>query len=244
MKAGTMTSLMELQERVWECNMALFTKGLVIYTFGNVSGFDKDRGIVAIKPSGVPYRDLTKEHIVLIDLDSNIVKGNLSPSSDTTTHLALYRTFPQIGGIAHTHSPYATAWSQAKKAIPCFGTTHADYVEGDILCTQDLTEDQIRGEYELETGNQIIKALSRYSPTQTQMILVGGHAPFTWGENPEKALQNSVLLEEIAKLALLTLNVNPDATSISKTLISKHYQRKHGSRAYYGQNTELQRRSR
>jgi L-ribulose-5-phosphate 4-epimerase len=227
--------LKELRKRVYNCNMELYNKGLVVETFGNVSGIDRSKGILAIKPSGVSYKELKIENIVLVDLNNNIEEGNLNPSSDTKTHIVLYKAFPQIGGIVHTHSTFATAWAQAKKGIPCLGTTQADYVQGEIPCTDELSKEQIDGDYEIETGNQIVKRLKNLPAEQIQMILVAGHAPFTWGKDPEEALHNSILLEEIAKISLFTMTINPCSSSLSSSLLKKHYTRKHGRDAYYGQ---------
>lgn len=229
-------SLKELKEQVYNCNMQLYDKGLVIKTFGNVSGIDRSKGVLAIKPSGIPYSELKAEDIVLVDLDYKIVDSKLKPSSDTKTHIVLYKAFPNIGGIAHTHSIFATAWSQAKMPIPCFGTTHADHIQGEIPCTKDISKEQIEEDYEIETGNQIVKQLKGYSYEQVQMILVSSHGPFTWGKNSEEALDNSVMIEGIAKIALLTININPISKPITKALLNKHYIRKNGSKAYYGQN--------
>ena len=228
----------ELKERVWRCNLELVNHNLVIHTFGNVSGIDRKESVVAIKPSGIPYNKLKKDDIVLVDLNNKIVQGELKPSSDTKTHTLLYKTFPQIGGIVHTHSTYATAWAQAKKPIPCLGTTQADSIQGEIPCTDELTREQIKGDYEIETGNQIIKKLSNISPIEVQMILVSGHAPFTWGKTPEEAVVNTIILEEIAKNTLFTLNINPNVESLNKFLLDKHYLRKHGKNSYYGQNNK------
>ena len=230
-----MMSFKELKERVYEANMELPRRNLVIYTFGNVSGIDRERGIFAIKPSGVPYGELTPDSIVLVDMDNNIVEGNFKPSSDTKTHTVLYRHFPTIGGIVHTHSTYATAWAQAKRPIPCFGTTHADHVPGDIPCTRDMTDVEIHGDYETETGNMILDCFRELLYEEVEMVLVACHGPFTWGETPEKAVYNSVVLEELAKTALHTILLNPSAEAIQKTLLDRHFYRKHGSDAYYGQ---------
>lgn len=226
----------ELKDIVLKCNLDLVKNNLVVHTFGNASGFDKERGVVAIKPSGVPYDKLAKDDIVIVDLDNKIVEGKLNPSSDTKTHTLLYKTYPELGGVVHTHSTYATAWAQARKPIPCMGTTHADYVQGEIPCTGELTEEQIKGDYELETGNQIIQRLSNMSPLKVGMILVSGHAPFTWGVTPEEAVTNMILLEEIARMAYITLGIDPKAMPLNKNLLDKHYLRKHGDKAYYGQN--------
>lgn len=227
--------LKELKERVCKCNAELLDNKLVVQTFGNVSGIDREKGVVAIKPSGVPFCELKADDIVLLDLDNNVIEGTLNPSSDAKTHIVLYKNYPKIGGVVHTHSTYATAWAQAKKAIPCFGTTHADYVQGEIPCTEDLSMKQIEGDYETETGNQIVKRLLRLRYEHVQMILVASHGPFTWGENPEQALGNSILLEEIARIALGTINIKPTTNPINEVLLNKHFNRKHGPNRYYGQ---------
>lgn len=230
-----MYSYKELRTQVWEANMELPGKNLVIYTFGNVSGIDREHGIIAIKPSGVPYEELKPENIVLVDMDNNVVDSGYNPSSDTKTHLVLYKNFPKIGGVAHTHSTYATAWAQAQKPIPCLGTTHADYVCGDIPCTGLITDEQIRGDYEEETGKLIVEWFRNLSYETVPMALVAAHGPFTWGESPEEAVHNSVILEELAKMAFFTVSINNSVTGIDKTLIDKHFFRKHGNNAYYGQ---------
>jgi L-ribulose-5-phosphate 4-epimerase len=230
-----MSSIKTLQKRVCEANLELVRKNLVIYSFGNVSGIDRGKGIVAIKPSGVPYEKLTPEMIVLVDLDNNIVQGELRPSSDTRTHIELYKNFLEIGGVVHTHSPYATAWAQAKKAIPCLGTTHADYCPGEIPFTAVISDKAIAGDYELETGKQIIRTFEKYSYQETPMVLVASHGPFTWGTTPEEAVSNSVILEYLAMVALHTISINPEVEAIKESLIKKHYGRKHGKNAYYGQ---------
>ncbi len=230
-----MGSMKELKEQVWQGNMDLFRKNLVVHTFGNVSGIDRVENIIAIKPSGIPYPELTPDKIVLVDLESRIVDSKYKPSSDTKSHLVLYKAFSHIGGIVHTHSPYATAWAQANKSIPCLGTTHADHVQGDIPCTAKLTDKQIKGDYETETANQIVKRFSNISPDEVQMVLVAGHGPFTWGKTTEQAVYNSVMLEEIAKIGLWTLMINADVAVIKKSLMDKHYLRKHGKDSYYGQ---------
>lgn len=230
-----MYSLTELKRRVWKCNMQLSKRDLVIQTFGNVSGIDRERGIIAIKPSGVPYSELTPDKIVLVDLKNNVVDGSYKPSSDTKTHLTLYKSFSQIRGIVHTHSPYATAWAQAKKPIPCLGTTHADYVQGEIPCTDELSDEQIKSDYEIETGVQIVKRFDNMSAEEVEMVLVANHGPFTWGKTPEDAVSNTIILEEIAKIAFYTIVINPNVENIKKTLLDKHYLRKHGENAYYGQ---------
>ncbi len=232
-----MSSLSQLRERVHEANRELPRRGLVLYTFGNASGIDRERGVFVIKPSGMSYENLTPEKMVVLDMDCRVVEGSLNPSSDTKTHAVLYRAFPNIGGVVHTHSPFATAWAQAMRSIPCFGTTHADHVPGEIPCTSVMSANQIRGEYEEETGNQILACFRdrKLSPGDVEMVLVAGHGPFTWGETPETAVYNSVVLEEMAKLALYTLTINPECGPLRKALIEKHYQRKHGPGAYYGQ---------
>jgi L-ribulose-5-phosphate 4-epimerase len=219
-----MSSLKELKERVWRCNR-----------FGNVSGIDRERGLIAIKPSGVMYDDLTVENIVIVDLDDKVVEGKLRPSSDTKTHTELYRSFPEIGGIVHTHSTYAVAWAQAMKPIPIMGTTHADLLGTDVPCTELMSDEMIQGDYEKETGKQIVNTFAARSYKEIPMVLVAGHGPFTWGESPEKALYHSQMLEELAKMALLTLQINPSTPRLKKTLIDKHFKRKHGPDSYYGQ---------
>lgn len=215
--------------------MELPRQGLVIYTFGNASAIDRNEGIIAIKPSGVSYDVLKPEDMVIVDLNGKIVEGELNPSSDTKTHLVLYNHFPEIGGVAHTHSTYAVAWAQAAKSIPIFGTTHADHLHLDIPCTSFMTKEMIEGDYEVETGNQILKTFQNISCEEVEMVLVAGHGPFTWGRTPEKAVYNSVVLEELAKMALFTLQINPEVSKLDEALVQKHYQRKHGSNAYYGQ---------
>jgi L-ribulose-5-phosphate 4-epimerase len=230
-----MISNKELREKVWEANMELPKRNLVLYTFGNVSGIDREKGIIAIKPSGVPYEELTPEKIVLLDMECRTVDSEYNPSSDMKTHIALYKAFVEIGGVVHTHSTYATAWAQAQKQIPCLGTTHADYVYGGIPCTEIISDEQINGDYEEETGYQIINAFKSISYRDVPMVLVAAHGPFTWGKNPAKAVYNSVVLEELAQIAFFTLSINPDASPLKKSLLDKHFYRKHGKNAYYGQ---------
>ncbi|MFH0258259.1 L-ribulose-5-phosphate 4-epimerase [Vibrio rumoiensis] len=227
--------LPELREQVWRANMDLQVHNLVTFTWGNVSGIDRDTGLVAIKPSGVAYEDLSPENMVLVDLDGNVVQGDLKPSSDTATHLALYRAFKDIGGIVHTHSSYATSWAQAGAAIPAFGTTHADYFYGNIPCARALTEQEIKNEYELNTGKVIIETIGDSDPMAIPGILVREHAPFTWGTDPHNAVHNAVVVEEVAKMAYRTITINPSTLPIPQTLLDKHYLRKHGKDAYYGQ---------
>ncbi len=232
-----MVSIKQLKESVFKANIELNKHDLVVYTFGNVSGIDRERGVVAIKPSGVSYEELTPEMIVIVDLDNNIIEGDLRPSSDTKTHLVLYKNFPEIGGVVHTHSPFATSWAQAHKPIPCFGTTHADYVPGEIPCTDIMSDEQIKRDYERETGNQIIETFKNYNYEITPMVIIASHGPYTWGTSPEKAVYHSVILEYLAKMALNTVNINPNISPVKDTLIDKHFQRKHGTNAYYGQDT-------
>ncbi|MBW7458317.1 L-ribulose-5-phosphate 4-epimerase [Paenibacillus sepulcri] len=226
-----------LRQAVWEANMELPQYGLVTFTWGNVSGIDRERGLVAIKPSGVPYDELKPEQIVIVDLEGNVVEGNLRPSSDTPTHVALYRAFDGIGGIVHTHSPWATSWAQAGRPIPALGTTHADYFYGEIPCTRPMTEAEIQGAYELETGNVIIETFTQgdIDPNQVPAALVYSHAPFCWGKDPHNAVHNAVVVEEAAKMALHTFQLNPNIQPMDQHLLDRHYLRKHGKNAYYGQ---------
>ena len=227
-----------LKEQVYEANMEIPKEELAIVTFGNVSGVDRAAGVVAIKPSGVPYHRLKVEDIVIVDLDNVLVEGNMRPSSDTKTHTLLYRNFPGIGGVCHTHSTYAVAWAQAIKPIPNLGTTHADHLTAAIPVTEVMSDDMIQRDYELETGNQILNLFQEkeLSYEEVEMVLVACHGPFTWGKDPGKAVYNSVVLEEIAKMAYLTLQINSGAGTIKQSLIDKHYFRKHGKDAYYGQD--------
>ena len=230
-----MSKFDKLKHHVYQCNMDLSRYGIVIYNFGNASMVDRELGVIAIKPSGVLYDVLKPKDIVIVDLSGEIVEGDMNPSSDTKTHLILYNNFPSIGGVVHTHSTYAVAWAQAGKPIPVLGTTHADHLHLDIPCTDFMTEKKINGDYEVETGNQILEAFENFNPDEIEMVLVAGHGPFTWGTTPEKAVYNSVVLEELAKMAFLTRQVNPSAPRLASSLINKHYQRKHGPNAYYGQ---------
>lgn len=225
----------KLKQRVYDRNKELPKHGIVIFTFGNASAVDRNEGVIAIKPSGVSYDVLKPEDIVIVDLEGKIVEGRLNPSSDTKTHLVLYNHFPEIGGVVHTHSTCAVAWAQAAKPIPILGTTHADHLHIDIPCTDFMTQEMIQGDYEVETGNQIIKTFKQISYQEVEMVLVAGHGPFSWGKTPEKAVYNSVVLEELAKMALFTLQINPNVPKLDEALIQKHYQRKHGADAYYGQ---------
>lgn len=228
-------SLSKLKEEVYKANIRLYQSGLVISTFGNVSGIDRSKSLVAIKPSGVSYKKLTPEDIVLVDLEGNKVEGKLNPSSDTKTHLELYRAFSDIGGVAHTHSTYATAWAQARKAIPCLGTTHADYFYGEVLCTRVISNSCIIKDYELRIGELIVDTFKSKDYRHMKAVLVACHGPFSWGEDAEEAVEISVALEEIAKTALYSMVINPTIDNIKKSLLDKHYLRKHGKGAYYGQ---------
>ena len=227
--------LKTLREEVLDANLELVRRGLVLYTFGNASGIDRSQGLVAIKPSGVPYEDLTPAHMVISELSGKIVDGNLRPSSDLPTHLELYKQFPQIGGVAHTHSEYATAWAQAEQPIPCFGTTHADYFHGSVPVTERLTPSEIEGDYELETGKAICRVFKKLHPDAVPAALVAGHAPFCWGKNAAEAAHNAVILEYVARMACHTLWINAESQPLSRELHDKHFLRKHGRNAYYGQ---------
>lgn len=226
-----------IRESAYQANMQLPKLGLVLFTFGNVSAADRNEGVFAIKPSGVPYEELSPEKMVIVDFDGKTVEGKLRPSSDTKTHAVLYKNWSAIGGIVHTHSTYATAWAQSLLDIPIFGTTHADHNTVDIPCAPPMADEMVRGDYEYETGFQIINCLEqkKYSYEEVEMILVGNHAPFTWGKTPEKAVYNSAVLESIAKMAYLTRQIRPDAPRLKDSLITKHYERKHGPDSYYGQ---------
>jgi L-ribulose-5-phosphate 4-epimerase len=227
--------LQTLREQVLDANLELVRRGLVLYTFGNASGISREEGLIAIKPSGVPYESMKPEDLVIVDLNGKVVEGSLRPSSDLPTHLVLYKAFSAIGGVAHTHSRAATSWAQAQRAIPCFGTTHADYFHGPVPVTKALTPAEIRTEYERNTGVAIVRCLGKRDPLHVPGVLVAGHAPFCWGSSPAEAAHNAVLVEEIAMMALQTLTANPKARPISKVLHEKHFFRKHGSSAYYGQ---------
>lgn len=227
----------ELKEICYEANMDIPKRNLAIYTFGNVSAFDKDNGVFAIKPSGFPYDQLKPEDMVLVNLIGEKIEGKMNPSSDTMTHAVLYNAFPNLGGIVHTHSTYSVAWSQALRSVPIYGTTHADHHAGNIPITEVMSDEMIKGNYEEQTGFQILNALknNNLSSTELQMILVACHGPFTWGDTPEKAVYNAAVLEELCKMAFLTEGINPKVNTMKNSLINKHYQRKHGKDAYYGQ---------
>lgn len=228
-------SVKELKELAWRANMEIPRRGLAIYTFGNVSALDAERGVFAIKPSGVPYDRLTANDMVVVDLEGKIVEGELRPSSDTKTHAVLYRSFSGIGGITHTHSTYATGWAQARLPIPIYGTTHADHLTEDVPCTEIMSEQGALGDYEAETGRQIVECFRDRDPHDTPMVLVAGHGPFTWGATAEKAVYNAVVLEELAKMASITRTLAPDAKRLPQHLVDKHFRRKHGKDSYYGQ---------
>lgn len=227
--------LEKLKEEVYRANMDLVKHGLVIFTWGNVSGIDREKGLVVIKPSGVDYDVMKPEDMVVVDLATGErVEGSMKPSSDTPTHLALYRAFPEIGGVVHTHSTYATAWSQAGIDLPNIGTTHADYFYKAIPCTPDMTEAEVMGDYELETGNVIIRRFEGLNPMHTPGVLVKNHGPFAWGKDPHEAVHNAVVMEQVAKMAAIAYQINP-ALTMNQLLIEKHFNRKHGPGAYYGQ---------
>ena len=230
------SSYEDLKEQAWQANMEIPRRGLAIYTFGNVSAFDAQRAVFAIKPSGVDYAQLTAADIVVVDLDGKVVEGTLRPSSDTKTHVALYRAFKGVGGIVHTHSTYATAWAQACLPIPLYGTTHADHLAEEVPCTAIMSAEAVEGDYEAETGTQIIDCFRARDPQKTSMVLVAGHAPFTWGKTAAQAVYNAVVLEELAKIASITRSIAPQARPLPDYLVRKHFERKHGKNAYYGQS--------
>ncbi len=227
--------LESLKQAVFKANLDLPKHNLVTFTWGNVSGIDRQRGLVAIKPSGVAYDKLKASDIVIVDLEGNKVEGELNPSSDTPTHLVFYNHFKEIGGVVHTHSPWATSFAQAGKPVMAFGTTHADYYYGDIPCTRKMSREEVEGEYEKETGNVIVEAFKNIDPMQVPGVLVNMHGPFTWGTDPDNAVHNSVVLEEVAKMAYNTIQLTPGIGQMDKTLLDKHFLRKHGANAYYGQ---------
>jgi L-ribulose-5-phosphate 4-epimerase len=233
-----MSTYQHIKEEAYAANMQLPKLGLVLFTFGNVSAVDRSAGVFAIKPSGVPYEDLTPDSMVIVDFDGNTVEGKLRPSSDTKTHAVLYKHWDTIGGIVHTHSTYGTAWAQAQRDIPIFGTTHADHLTTDIPCAPPMSDDMIKGNYEYETGFQIVNHFKKFNLDykEVEMILVGNHAPFTWGKTASKAVYNSAVLETVAQMAYLTEMINPQAPKLKDTLINKHFQRKHGPDSYYGQS--------
>ena len=225
----------DIKERVYQANLDLVEHGLVVFTFGNVSEIDRKAGVVAIKPSGVSYDDMRPDQIVILDLKGHAIDGDLRPSSDTPTHLELYRQFKNIGGITHTHSCHATMWAQACKDIPCFGTTHADHFYGSIPVTDVMTQEDIQDHYELNTGKVIVKRFENLDPKATPAVLVANHGPFTWGQTPAAAVESGIVLEKVAKIAMGTMQINPSVKPIEDHLLEKHYSRKHGCGAYYGQ---------
>lgn len=227
--------LENLKEEVFKANMLLPKYNLVTFTWGNVSGIDREKNLVVIKPSGVEYEKMTKDDMVVVDLNGNVVEGNLKPSSDTATHIELYRNFKDIKGVVHTHSTYATIWAQAGINLPALGTTHADYFYGDIPCTRKMIKEEIESNYEKETGKVIVERFSNINPNDMKAVLVNCHGPFTWGESPLKAVENSVVLEEVAKMALNSKLINNTLESMDQSLLDKHFLRKHGKNAYYGQ---------
>ncbi|WP_337968015.1 L-ribulose-5-phosphate 4-epimerase [uncultured Flavobacterium sp.] len=227
----------DLKQECYEANMQLNALNLVVYTFGNVSAVDRENGVFAIKPSGVPYEDLKPEDIVIVDFDNNIIEGTMRPSSDTKTHAYLYKNWPNIGGVAHTHATYSVAWAQSQRDIPIFGTTHADHLTADIPCAPPMADALIEGNYEHNTGIQILDCFKEknLSYEEVEMVLIGNHGPFAWGKNAAKAVYNSKVLEVVAEMAYLTLQINPNAPRLKDSLIKKHYNRKHGKDSYYGQ---------
>ena len=229
--------LTKLKEDVWRANVELVERNLVIYSFGNASGIDRESGIVVIKPSGVDYKELSPENMVLVHLNGVVETGQLNPSSDTRTHLELYKAFKDIGGVVHTHSRHATAWAQSKRSLPCLGTTHADYFYGEVPCTEVISDEQIKSDYEKETGTLIVDTFKNIDYHEMKAVLVACHGPFTWGKDPQEAVFMSDMLEEIARMNLMSVLLNPEAGNIKKTLLDKHYLRKHGEHAYYGQRS-------
>ncbi len=227
--------LEQLKELVYKANMELPQRGLVTYTWGNVSGIDREKQLVVIKPSGVPYEEMTADDMVVVDLNGNVLEGKWKPSSDTPTHLELYKAFPKMGGIVHTHSRWATTFAQACMDIPAMGTTHADYFYGTIPCTRRMTDSEIEGEYEKETGKVIIEAFRNVDPMTVPGVLVYSHGPFTWGSDPMEATHNAVVLEEVAFMTWHAMTLNPEQGPMQQTLLDKHFLRKHGANAYYGQ---------
>ncbi len=223
-----------LKQQVFHANLELVKHGLVIFTWGNVSAIDRESRLVVIKPSGVSYDEMKAEDMVVVDLEGNVVEGNLRPSSDTPTHLVLYKAFPEIGGVVHTHSTYATAWAQAGIDLPNIGTTHADYFHEAIPCTADMSEEEVKGDYERETGNVIVRRFAHINPVHTPGVLVKNHGPFAWGKDAHEAVHNAVVMEQVAKMASIAFSINPHL-SMNPWLIEKHFSRKHGPNAYYGQ---------
>ncbi len=227
--------LPDLRKAVLDANLELLRKGLVLYTFGNASGISLQKSLVVIKPSGVPYEKLRPADLVITDLSGKIVEGKLRPSSDLPTHLILYKSFPAIGGISHTHSEYATSWAQARRPIPCFGTTHADYFHGSVPVTREMTDAEIASNYEANTGHAIVRAFEGADPSAIPAVLVANHGAFAWGDDPAASAHNAVILESVARMAYFTLGINQQASAIGRFLHDQHYLRKHGKGAYYGQ---------
>ncbi len=227
--------LEQLKEKVLQANLDLLKYGLVTLTWGNVSGIDRQQGVVAIKPSGIDYYDMKTNDIVVVDLNGNVVDGDLKPSSDTATHCELYKAFPDIGGITHSHSEYATIFAQALREIPCYGTTHADHFYGPVPVTRQLTEEEVNTDYETNTGKVIVERFRDLDPNAVPGVLVAGHAPFTWGKDPAESVKNNLVLERIAKMAFYSKQLNPDLPPLPEYILKKHYLRKHGPDAYYGQ---------
>ncbi len=227
-----------LKEEVFRANMELKEKGLIIYTWGNVSGIDREKKLIVIKPSGVDYDDMKADDMVVVDFNGKVIEGKYKPSSDTATHIELFKKYPEIGGIVHTHSTWAVAFAQAGMDIPAFGTTHADYFFGDVLCTRELSEAEIENDYELHTGKVIIETIGDKNPMEVPGIVVKNHGPFTWGKTPAGAVYNAVVLEKVAEMAYKTMTLNPKVKRVSQFLLNKHYYRKHGANAYYGQGSE------
>ncbi len=227
--------LEDLKQKVLEANLSLPKHGLVTFTWGNVSAIDREKGLVVIKPSGVEYDEMKIEHMVVVDLEGNVIEGNLRPSSDTPTHLELYKAFPLLGGVIHTHSTWATSWAQSARGIPAYGTTHADYFYGEIPCTRQLTKEEVEEAYEKNTGTVIIEAFEKIDPIAVPGVVVRGHGPFAWGKDAKEAVHNAVVMERAAQMAFTTEMLNPEAGPIEQYLLDKHYMRKHGPNAYYGQ---------
>ena len=234
-KPGSQPGIKRLREAVYRANLELVEQGLVVSTFGNVSGIDRELGLVAIKPSGVEYDDLAPSNMVLLDLDGKRVEGDLNPSSDTKTHILLYKNFSEIGGVVHTHSLHATAWAQARLPLPCLGTTHADYFHGPVPCTEVITDAQISLDYEEQTAVQILDAFKRIDYREMPAVLVASHGPFTWGASPAEAVYHAFILEHVARMNAISVTVNPRIRGVKQTLLDKHFLRKHGKNAYYGQ---------
>ena len=234
MNKNIIMDLNKLKQQVYQANIDLVKHGLVIFTWGNVSAIDREKKVVVIKPSGVSYDNMNSDDMVVVDMEGKVLEGKYKPSSDTSTHLELYKAFPEIGGVVHTHSTYATAWAQSGLDIPNIGTTHADYFSDDIPCTRDMTEEEVKGDYEKDTGTVIIERFKELNPVHIPGVLVKNHGPFSWGKNADDAVHNAVVLEQVAKMAFIAYQVNPNLT-MNKLLIQKHFSRKHGPDAYYGQ---------